>query len=160
MGQVEGPVCAGYFHILIRFEIEKALIEGSLEVRDLPAAWNKKYKDYLGIEVPSDSKGVLQDIHWSQGSFGYLPTYSLGSFYAAQFYEKAKTTIPDLEKNIENGNMLPLLNWLKESIHQYGKLYSAEELCVKITGEKLNFKYFMDYARKKYSKLYNLELVL
>lgn len=148
-----------HFHVLIRFEIEKALIEGSIEVKDLPEIWNNKYKEYLGIDVPSDAKGVLQDIHWSHGSFGYFPTYSLGSFYAAQFYDKAKQVLPDLEKNIENGNLLPLLNWLRENIHQYGKFYSAEEICKEVTGEKLNFKYFMDYARNKYSKLYNLQVV-
>ena len=148
-----------HFHILIRFEIEKALIEGSIKVPELPEVWNKKYKEYLAVETPSDANGVLQDIHWSHGSFGYFPTYSLGSFYAAQFFARAKAEIPDLEKNIENGNMTLLLMWLRKNIHQFGKLYSAEELCIKITGEKLNFKYFMDYARNKYAKLYHLQLV-
>src|ERR1051326_7316136 len=145
-----------HFHIMIRFEIEKALIEGSIEVAGLPSAWNNKYKEYLGIDVPSDAKGVLQDIHWSHGSFGYFPTYSLGSFYAAQFFAKASTQLPGLEQQIEAGNMVNLLKWLRESIHQYGKLYTAEELCIKVTGEPINFKYFMDYARKKYAGIYNL----
>lgn len=145
-----------HFHILIRFEIEKALIEGSIEVKDLPSTWNKKYKDYLGIDVPSDDKGVLQDIHWSHGSFGYFPTYSIGSFYAAQFYAAAKSEIKDLGKAVENGNLKPLLDWLRKNIHQHGMLYSAEEICRRITGEKLNFKYFMSYAQEKYSHLYNL----
>ncbi|HET6227658.1 MAG TPA: carboxypeptidase M32 [Bacteroidia bacterium] len=143
-------------HVLIRFEIEKALIEGSLEVKDLPGVWNQKYKDYLGVEVPDDSKGVLQDIHWSHGSFGYFPTYSLGSFYAAQFYAVAKKEIPQLEKEIGNGNLKPLLEWLRQKVHQYGKFYTAEELCVLITGEKLNFSFFMKYAKEKYNELYNL----
>src|ERR1035437_2792467 len=108
-----------HFHVLIRFEIEKALIEGSIEVNELPNYWNKKHKEYLGIDVPNDSKGVLQDIHWSHGSFGYFPTYSLGSFYAAQFYYQAKKEIPNLETEIENGNMSPLLNWLRLKIHKY-----------------------------------------
>jgi carboxypeptidase Taq len=143
-----------HFHVMIRFEIEKALIEGTIEVKDLPSAWNKKYKDYLGIDVPSDQKGVLQDIHWSHGSFGYFPTYSLGSFYAAQFFAKACKDIPDLEKEIEKGNLASLLEWLRQHVHQYGKFYSAEELCIKLTGEKLNFKFFMEYAQKKYALLY------
>jgi carboxypeptidase Taq len=143
-----------HFHILIRFEIEKALIEGTVEVNDLPALWNAKYKEYLGLDVPSDSKGVLQDIHWSHGSFGYFPTYSLGSFYAAQFYAFAARQIPELEAEIEKGNLKPLLDWLRTHIHAEGKMYSAENLCIKITGEKLSFKYFMEYARKKYSGLY------
>jgi carboxypeptidase Taq len=143
-----------HFHILIRFEIEKALIEGTVEVNDLPAVWNAKYKAYLGLDVPSDSKGVLQDIHWSHGSFGYFPTYSLGSFYAAQFYNFAARQIPGLESEIEKGNLKPLLEWLRKHVHSEGKMYSAENLCIKITGEKLSFKYFMEYARKKYSALY------
>ena len=146
-----------HFHILIRFEIEKALIEGSIEVKDLPAVWNAKYKEYLGLDVPSDDKGVLQDIHWSHGSFGYFPTYSLGSFYAAQFYSKALEQIPQLENEIEKGNLKPLHDWLKEKVYRHGKFYSAEELCIQISGEKLNFKYFMSYAQKKYNRLYKFQ---
>jgi carboxypeptidase Taq len=145
-----------HFHVLIRFEIEKALIEKSIGVKELPEIWNAKYKTYLGIDVPNDSKGVLQDIHWSYGSFGYFPTYSLGSFYSAQFFSKAGRDIPHLEKEIESGNMKPLLGWLRENIHQHGKVYPAEALCKKVTGEKLNFNYFRDYANKKYAALYNL----
>lgn len=143
-----------HFHILVRFEIEKALIEGTVPVREVRDFWNDKYKEYLNIDVPSDAKGVLQDVHWSHGSFGYFPTYSLGSFYAAQFFQQAEKDIPQLEQQISEGNLLPLLQWLRTHIHQYGRLYSAEELCRRITGEKLNFKYFMDYARKKYSAIY------
>jgi len=145
-----------HFHVLIRFEIEKALIEDILQVDDLPTYWNSKYKEYLGVEVPSDTKGVLQDIHWSHGSFGYFPTYSLGSFYAAQFYAQAKKDVQNLEQEIEKGNTQPLLNWLRTNIHQHGKFYTAEQLCEKITGEKLNFKYFMEYAKQKYTTLYAL----
>ena len=145
-----------HLHVMIRFEIEKALIEGSIEVKDLPQIWNAKYKKYLDIDVPSDSQGVLQDIHWSHGSFGYFPTYSLGSFYATQFYNQAKEEITDLEQEIEQGNMQPLLAWLRTNIHRHGKKYSAKNLCRKITGEKLNFNYFLSYAKEKYKPLYNL----
>ena len=145
-----------HFHILIRFEIEKALIEGSIEVADLPTQWNKKYKEYLGIDVPDDAHGVLQDIHWSHGSFGYFPTYSLGSFYAAQFFKQAKKEIPTLESEIEKGNLKPLLDWLRLKVHIHGKYYSAEELCLMICGEKLNFSHFMDYVKEKYGVLYKL----
>ena len=140
----------------MRFEIEKALIEGSVEVNDLRELWNQKYKEYLDVTVPNDRKGVLQDIHWSHGSFGYFATYSLGSFYAAQFFHQASKDIPYLQTLIEHGNLQPLLQWLRTNIHQYGQLYPAEELCKRITGEKLNFKYFMEYARQKYSFIYNL----
>jgi carboxypeptidase Taq len=145
-----------HLHVLIRFEIEKALIEGSIEVKDLPSIWNLKYKQYLGINVPSDTKGVLQDIHWSHGSFGYFPTYTVGSFYAAQFYNKALSEIPDLEKDIENGVFTNLLSWLRKNIHIHGKKYDAKDLCIKITGEELNFQYFMDYAIEKYKKIYSI----
>jgi len=146
-----------HFHILIRYEIEKALMEGKLQVAELPEYWNARYKEYLGVKVPNDAEGVLQDIHWSHGSIGYFPTYSLGSFYAAQFFATAKKEIKSLENKIENGNLLPLLEWLREKIHRHGKFYSAEELCKKVTGEKLNFNHFMDYAKEKYSALYNIK---
>lgn len=145
-----------HLHVMIRFEIEKALIEGSIEVKDLPQIWNAKYKEYLNIDVPSDSQGVLQDIHWSHGSFGYFPTYSLGSFYATQFYIQAKEGITGLEEEIEKGNMQPLLAWLRTNVHNYGKKYSAQNLCRKITGEKLNFEHFLAYAKAKYKPLYKL----
>lgn len=143
-------------HIMIRFEIEKLLIEGTLKVKDLPEYWNTKYKEYLGVNVTDDAHGVLQDIHWSHGGFGYFPTYSLGSFYAAQFYTQATKDIPTLETEIEKGNTLPLLNWLRSKVHKHGKYYTAEELCINITGEKLNFNHFMNYANKKYAGIYEL----
>jgi carboxypeptidase Taq len=145
-----------HFHVLIRYEIEKGLIEGSLEVDDLDKVWNEKYKEYIGIDVPDDKQGILQDIHWSHGSFGYFPTYSLGSFYAAQFYQQAEKDIENLKESIEVGNTQPLLDWLRDKVHQHGRLYTAEELCIKITGEPLNFKYFMNYAKEKYGDIYGM----
>lgn len=145
-----------HFHVLIRYEIEKALFEGKIKVAELPEYWNARYKEYLGIDVPSNDKGVLQDIHWSHGSFGYFPTYSLGSFYAAQFYDAAAKAIPNLEEQIAAGQLLPLLEWLRTNIHRHGKTYSADELCTRVTGSTLDFRYFMAYARKKYTPLYNL----
>ena len=100
--------------------------------------------------------GVLQDIHWSHGSFGYFPTYTLGSFYAAQFYNQASSEISNINSKIENGNTKELLEWLRKNIHHHGERYDAKDLCIKITGEELNFKYFMDYAKNKYSKIYNI----
>ncbi len=144
-----------HYHVLIRYEIEKALIEGSIEVADLPEVWNAKYKEYLGVEVTDDVNGVLQDIHWSHGSFGYFPTYSLGSFYAAQFYAQAEKDIPKLEQQLAAGNSQVLLDWLRENIHRHGRRYEAEELCEMITGEPLDVKYFMDYAKKKYAEVYS-----
>ncbi len=146
-----------HFHILIRFVIEQALISGELEVNDIPEAWNSRYKEYLGIDVPTNAEGCLQDVHWAHGAFGYFPTYSLGSFYAAQFFRKAKMDLPNMVDEIEKGNNQPLLSWLRENIHDHGQLYGAEELCKKVTGEGLNFDYFMNYARDKYSTIYDLQ---
>ena len=145
-----------HLHVLIRYEIEKGLIEGSIKVKDLPSIWNEKYYSYLGVKVPNDSNGILQDIHWSHGSFGYFPTYTIGSFYAAQFFNKASIDINEIDKKILNGDTTELLKWLRDNIHQHGEKYDAKDLCKRITGEELNFKYFMDYVTKKYSAIYNL----
>jgi carboxypeptidase Taq len=145
-----------HFHIVIRFEIEKALIEGSIEVDQLPEIWNAKYKSYLGVDVPNDTKGVLQDIHWSHGSFGYFPTYSIGSFYAAQFFAQAEKEISGLSAQIEKGETGELLKWLREKIHIHGKFYNAGDLCERITGERLNFEHFLKYARNKFGIIYEL----
>ncbi|MGZ3866088.1 MAG: carboxypeptidase M32 [Bacteroidia bacterium] len=146
-----------HFHIMIRYEIEKAIFEDKLKVDELPEYWNAKYKEYLGIEAPNYSQGILQDVHWSHGSFGYFPTYSLGSFYAAQFFQQAKKDIPGLSKQVEEGNMTELLNWLRKNIHVHGKYYTAAELCQRITGEKLNFSHFMNYAKNKFGTIYDLK---
>jgi len=145
-----------HLHVLIRYEIEKGLIEGNINVDELPTKWNSLYKKYLNIDVPSDKLGVLQDIHWSHGSFGYFPTYTLGSFYAAQFFNHASNKIKDIDTKMENGDTKDLLDWLRINIHQHGERYDAKDLCKKITGEELKFDYFMSYAKKKYSEIYNL----
>jgi carboxypeptidase Taq len=154
--RVDADELSYHLHILVRFELEKALIEGSLEAADVEEAWNAKYKEYLDIDVPDAKQGVLQDIHWSHGSFGYFPTYSLGSFYAAQFFEKASKDVPELSEQISRGENAALLKWLRENIHQHGRLYNSEDLCEKVTGEKLNLDYFMRYAKKKYGSIYGL----
>lgn len=145
-----------HFHIMVRFETEKALIEGSLAVNDVPEFWNNRVREYLGIEVPHNGAGCLQDVHWSHGSLGYFPTYSIGSFYAAQFFAAASAQIENLAEKIARGELTELLQWLRTHIHSHGKQYTARELCERITGEPLSFRYFMDYARKKYGSLYAL----
>ncbi len=152
--RVQADELTYHFHIMIRYELEKMLIEGTLEARDVKAAWNEMYKKYLGLDVPSDAQGVLQDIHWSHGSLGYFATYSLGSFYAAQFFNQAKKDIPELESKIASGDLLTLKNWLNTKIHVHGRLYQAEDLCEKITGEKLNFEYFRQYMEDKLGDIY------
>ena len=144
-----------HFHVMIRYEIEKMLIDGSIQTKDIPAYWNEHYKKYLGISVPDDVRGCLQDIHWSHGSFGYFATYSLGSVYAAQLYatiEKQNTTV---ESEIASGNTAPVLDWLRENVHQHGRLYTSQELCNKITKEPLNTLYFINYATKKFNQIYS-----
>jgi carboxypeptidase Taq len=145
-------------HIILRYEIEKDLIEGKIKVQDLPTIWNQKMNGYLGIMPENDSKGVLQDVHWSGGGIGYFPTYTLGNLYAAQFYNQAKKEIPDLEERIEKGDMMTLRNWLKEKIHKYGKLETPDEIVKRVTGEELNPDYFIRYIKEKYSKIYGLSL--
>jgi carboxypeptidase Taq len=139
-----------HFHVMIRYEIEKGLIEGSITTKDLAATWNQYYKEYLQVTVPDDLKGILQDIHWSHGSFGYFPTYSMGSFYAAQFFSAAQQQINGLKEQIIAGNYQPLLQWLRTNIHGYGRFYTSNELCHKVTGEPLQFRYFLEYAREKF----------
>ncbi len=146
-----------HFHVLIRYEIEKALIESTLEVEDVRARWNELYQKYLGITPPDDKTGILQDIHWSHGSFGYFPTYTLGSFYAAQFFSKAQDSIPDLLQQIERGETTELLNWLRDGVHKHGRRYYSEELCERVTGSKLDTSHFLTYITEKYSKVYGVD---
>jgi carboxypeptidase Taq len=139
-----------HFHVYIRYQLEKQLLEGSLQPKDIPAFWKEQYKALLDIDVPDDKQGALQDVHWSHGSFGYFPTYSLGSFYAAQFFAKAQKDINTLDENIACGNFSDLLNWLRTQIHSHGRVYTSEELCKKVTGEPLKVQYFLDYILQKY----------
>lgn len=144
-----------HFHVMIRYELEKLLIAGELSAKDIPAYWNEQYKKYLGLEVPDDKRGCLQDVHWSHGSFGYFPTYSLGSLYAAQFFATAEKKVPSLEKDIAEGKTDELLSWLRKNVHQYGRKFTSAQLCEHITGETLNVSYFLDYATRKYRDIYN-----
>lgn len=152
--RVQADELTYHFHIMIRYEIEKALITGDLKVKDLPGAWNEMYHKYLGVRVPNDSVGVLQDIHWSYGSIGYFATYSLGSFYAAQFFKQAEKEIPGLATHIENGQLLPLKLWLNDKIHRHGRLLGAEELCKQVTGEGLQYEHFHSYLSGKLAQVY------
>jgi len=143
-----------HFHVMIRYEIEKMLIEGSLQTKDIPACWNEMYQKYLGIEVPDDNRGCLQDIHWSHGSFGYFATYSLGSLYGAQLYSTIEKQYPAISEDLSNGKINTIQEWLQKEIYCNGRFYSSEELCKKATGESLQSSYFIEYATKKYSEIY------
>ena len=143
-------------HIMVRYEIEKQLIAGTLSVADVPAEWNRLYKEYLGVDVPDDAKGCLQDSHWSGGSFGYFPSYALGSAYAAQMASVMQEQLgASIDELIARGEMNTITAWLKENIHRHGQLYKPGELLEKCCG-KFDASYYTDYLVKKYSELYGL----
>ncbi len=141
-------------HIILRFELEMALIEGSLEVKDLPEAWNAKMQKLLGITPANDAEGVLQDVHWPWGIIGYFPTYALGNLYAAQFYEQMLEDIPSFWQLVEQGNFAPITEWLRDNIHTHGSVYTAGELLKRITGKPLSVEPYKRYLEAKYSKLF------
>jgi carboxypeptidase Taq len=143
-------------HILIRFELERAMIEDDLQVADLPGAWREKYQQYLGIAPPSDADGALQDVHWAAGLFGYFPTYSLGNLYAAQFFAQANSDLGDQQAAFRRGDFAPLLGWLREKIHRHGQRYTAGELAERITGKPLAHAAWIEQMRGKYGELYGL----
>lgn len=152
--RVEADELTYPLHIILRFEIEKSLFEGSINVDELPDVWNEKMTEYLGIKPPTDQLGVLQDSHWSSGAFGYFPSYTLGAIYACQFYKTMLKELPDTEKYIEAGHFTPIKGWLNEKIHSQGRLYTPQELVVQVTGEALNPDILIDYLKKKYSDIY------
>jgi carboxypeptidase Taq len=154
--RVEADETTYNLHILIRFEMETALIGGQLGVDDVPAAWNEKYRTYLGITPPDDAKGCLQDVHWSAGLMGYFPTYTLGNLYAAQFFDKARKDLGDLDAQFALGDFKPLLGWLRENIHRHGRRYSARELVKRVTGADLSAEPLLRHLRTKASEVYGV----
>lgn len=144
-------------HVLIRYEIEKMLIEEDLDVEKLPEVWASKYEEYLGVRPETAAEGVLQDIHWSQGSFGYFPSYALGSAFGAQLYSHMKKNM-DFEGLLESGKVDVIRQYLKEHIHQFGKLKTSCQLLKDVTGEDFNPHYYVDYLKEKYAKLYGIEV--
>lgn len=142
-------------HILIRYEIEKGIFDGTIDPKNLKEVWNQKYKEYLQIDVVNDKDGILQDMHWASGSFGYFPTYALGSGYAAQFV-KAMSKDIDIDQALANNQFYKLKDWLRQHIHQYGGLYSPLEQIKIATNEDFNPRYYVNYLVDKYTKLYNL----
>lgn len=142
-------------HVMIRYELEKRIFAGELAVKDLPSEWNRLYKEYLGIDVPDDKHGVLQDSHWAGGLVGYFPSYALGSAYGAQFLAKMKETV-DVDKCIEEGNFAPVNDWNREQIWQYGSLYSPAQILERVLGAPFNADYYIDYLTEKCKDIYHL----
>jgi len=143
-------------HIILRFELERDLFSGAADPADLPDLWRSKMKDVIGIEPETDAQGVLQDIHWSMGSFGYFPSYALGNLYGLQFFGKLRSDIPDYENLICNGNFAPIHNWLRENIHKWGRRLDPSVLLEKVTGDELSVEPFLGYIEKKYSEIYGI----
>ncbi len=141
-------------HIIIRYEIEKQLINEEIEVKDLLRIWNEKYKEYLGVEPKNYSEGILQDIHWAAGQFGYFPTYALGNIYGGQFLNQLLKDNRSAIKDLEIGDLTYINDWLKDNIHKYGAVYTPEELIKKVTGKDISTKYFLKYLECKYKSIY------
>ena len=154
--RVEADEATYNMHIMLRLELEIAMIEGKAAVKDLPAIWNAKMKEYLGVTPPNDTKGVLQDIHWSGGSIGYFSTYALGNLISVQLWEKINQDIPDLEEQIREGKFETLLGWLREKVHRHGSKFEPQELVQKITGSKIDPAPYLRYLNKKYGEIYKL----
>jgi carboxypeptidase Taq len=141
---------------MLRLDIEIALLEGKVAVKDLPALWNAKMEEYLGITPPNDAVGVLQDIHWSGGMVGYFPTYALGNLVSAQLWEKINQDIPDLTDQIRAGKFEALLAWLREKIHRHGAKFEPQELVQKVTGSRIDPAAYIRYLTKKFGEIYGL----
>lgn len=143
-------------HIMLRLELEIAMVEGKVAIKDLPEIWNSKMREYLGVTPPNDAKGVLQDVHWSYGSIGYFSTYALGNLVSAQLWEKINRDIKNLDEQIRKGDFSELLGWLRTNIHQHGQKYEPQVLVEKVTGSKITAEPYVRYLTKKYSEIYAL----
>ncbi|MFQ5981577.1 MAG: carboxypeptidase M32 [Candidatus Heimdallarchaeota archaeon] len=144
------------FHIIIRYELERDLLADKIDLDDLPGVWNEKISQYLKIDIQNDAEGVLQDVHWSQGMFGYFPSYELGYIYAAQLLAAIAKDIPDYKSQLTQGSFTALNQWLNEKIRRHGDMYNADELIERATGEKLTVDYLINYLTQKYTDLYQL----
>ncbi|MBO7746385.1 carboxypeptidase M32 [Paenibacillus sp. MWE-103] len=154
--RIEADELTYNLHIIIRYEIEKLIFNEGVKASELPALWNAKYKEYLGIEPEHDGEGVLQDVHWSGGAFGYFPSYSLGNMYAAQFTDTLERALPNVWELVEAGNLIPIKDWLTDKIYRFGKLRTPSELIEGITGKPLDPDYLVAYLKKKYTDIYKL----
>jgi carboxypeptidase Taq len=154
--RVEADEATYNLHIMLRLELEIALMEGTLEVADLPEAWNSRMEEYLGLTPPNDADGVLQDVHWSSGYVGYFSTYALGNLISAQLWEKVNEDIPDLADQIRRGEFTELTGWMREKIHRHGSKFEPQEMVERVTGSKIDPAAYMRYLRTKYTEIYGL----
>jgi len=156
--RVEADEATYNLHIMLRYELERDLINGRLAVRDLPAAWNAKMQESLGITPPTDTEGVMQDVHWSSGMFGSFPSYTLGNVLSVQLYEAALQANPDLPREFARGEFSTLLDWLRANVHRYGRMYEPDDLVTRATGRPLETGPYLRYLRTKFGALYDLDL--
>jgi carboxypeptidase Taq len=156
--RVEADEATYGLHVVLRFELEQELIDGRLKVADLPQAWNAKVKEYLGIDLPDDASGVLQDVHWSGMAIGYFPTYALGNLIAGQLWERVHDEVPDLDERIAAGEMAPLREWLRDRVHRHGSKWDARQLLERVTGAAISVTPFVSYLKRKLSDVYRLDL--
>jgi carboxypeptidase Taq len=151
---VEADELTYNMHVLLRFELEISLLEGELPVSDLPTAWNARMEEYLALTPENDSMGVLQDVHWAAGLFGYFPTYTVGNVLAAQLFEEALKAYPDIPDEIGNGEFETLRGWLRENIHRHGSRYDPNELIERASGRPLQTTPYLNYLKNKFDELY------
>jgi carboxypeptidase Taq len=156
--RVEADEATYALHIILRFELEQELIEGRLDVADLPEAWNTRFKAYLGLDVPDDARGVLQDVHWSMGAIGYFPTYALGNLIAGQLWQRAHVDVPDLDERLAQGDLGTLREWLREHVHRHGAKFSMPELLERVVGGPIAVGPFVSYLKSKLSDVYGVRL--
>lgn len=154
--RVEADEATYGLHIIVRFELEQEVMNGQLALKDLPSAWNARMKQYLGIDVPNDAQGVLQDIHWSGGMLGYFPTYALGNIISAQIWEKALAALPDLYEQFERGEFMSLREWLRDNLHQHGRKFTPQETMQKVVGGPIGVGPYVKYLKDKFSDIYQL----
>ena len=156
--RVEADEVTYGLHIVLRFELEQELVEGRLAIRDLPEAWNARYKQYLGVDVPDDAHGVLQDVHWAAGLIGYFPTYALGNLIAGQLFQRVHAEIPDLDAQLAAGELHALRGWLREHVHRHGAKFTTSELLRRVVGGPIEVGPFVAHLKGKLSQVYDLEL--
>lgn len=154
--RVEADEVTYNLHIILRYELELALLEGTLAAGDLPEAWNARMQEYLGITPPTDADGVMQDIHWASGSLGYFPTYTLGNVMSAQLFEAARRANPDLMEQVGRGEFAPLLGWLREHVHVHGGKFFPQELLERATGSRLTPEPYIAYLWEKFGEIYGV----
>ncbi len=156
--RVEADEATYGLHIVLRFELEQELIEGTLKLEDLEETWNDRFQQYFGLTVTDPADGVLQDVHWSSGLIGYFPTYSLGNLIAGQLWATARMDLPSLDDDLAAGELMPLREWLRDHVHRHGSKFGSAELLTKVTGEPISVKPFVSYLKAKLTDVYGIEL--